>query len=396
MRHRQAGILVRIVVAAMAWLVAGLCASSAEAKPNPFAFYNASDAEMRGAPGALIRFESLALPSVYRAKAFRILYATRDYAGRPIASSAVVLVSDYAKADKRIIAWAHPTTGVARKCAPSLRSSPLESIEGVKDMIGAGYIVAATDYPGLGTPGPMGYLVGLGQARAVIDSVRATRQLLSLKGTVRYAVWGYSQGAHAALFAANIAASYAPELQLVGVAAAAPPTSLPALFDASSGSLEGRIISALTIQSWSRKYGASYNALVDPASRGVVGNVAANCVDDLGSKLDILAAQKPLEQRFFVRNPVQTPPWAGFMQQNSITGLRAGVPLFIAQGTADGLVKLPVTVGFLRATCRTGDAVKYLPLDNVGHGLVGRKSARAALAWIGDRFAGRPAPSSCR
>ena len=46
-----------------------------------------------------------------------------------------------------------------------------------------------------------------------------------------YAVWGHSQGAHAALWTGEIAAGYAPELQLKGVAAAAPPTNLAVLVD---------------------------------------------------------------------------------------------------------------------------------------------------------------------
>jgi len=38
--------------------------------------------------------------------------------------------------------------------------------------------VVFTDYPGLGTPGPHPYLVGESEGRAVLDSIRATRQLL--------------------------------------------------------------------------------------------------------------------------------------------------------------------------------------------------------------------------
>ena len=68
-----------------------------------------------------------------------------------------------------------------------------------------GHVVAATDYPGLGTPGPVGYLVGKGQAQAVIDSVRAARQLPDVGGSGRYALWGYSQGGHAVAYASLLA-----------------------------------------------------------------------------------------------------------------------------------------------------------------------------------------------
>lgn len=381
---------------ASAMLIAAGGLERSEAKPNPFQFYNISNAELNGPPGTLVRSQPLALPPFYRAKAWRILYVTRDYAGRPIASSGVVVVSDYVRDSRRMVAWAHPTSGVARKCAPSLRKSPIEAIEGIKELIGGGFIVTATDYPGLGTPGPMGYLVGLGQARAIIDSVRAARQLLDLRNENRFALWGYSQGGHAVLFAANHAPAYAPELSLVGVAAAAPPTNLPSLFLANYGSVEGRILIAMTLASWSKKYVLPLTSIATPASLPAIEQTAAQCVDDLGSQLDALFAQKPLEKAFLDRNPVSTPPWSALLQQNSVNGMRGGVPVFIAQGTNDQLVRNKVTLDFVRNVCRTGTKLKYVSLQNVGHGKTAERSAAAAVGWIADRFAGKSAPSSCR
>ena len=46
-------------------------------------------------------------------------------------------------------------------------------------MLRQGYVVVGTDYPGLGVPGIIHpYLIGVSEARAVIDSVRAARDLL--------------------------------------------------------------------------------------------------------------------------------------------------------------------------------------------------------------------------
>ncbi len=76
--------------------------------------------------------------------------------------------------------------------------------------------------PGLGTAGPHPYLVGLSEARAVLDSVRAAREIAGAGASDRFAVWGHSQGGQAALFSGLIADTYAPELRLAGVAAAVP------------------------------------------------------------------------------------------------------------------------------------------------------------------------------
>ena len=59
-----------------------------------------------------------------------------------------------------MIAWAHRTTGVIQACAPSRRAQLIVEIPGLADMLARGYVVAATDYPGLGTPGPHPYLIG--------------------------------------------------------------------------------------------------------------------------------------------------------------------------------------------------------------------------------------------
>ena len=66
--------------------------------------------------------ERIGLPRMYRAKAWRILYVTRDYKLAPILSTGIVVLPANAPANKaarKFIAWAHPTTGVAWKCAPS-------------------------------------------------------------------------------------------------------------------------------------------------------------------------------------------------------------------------------------------------------------------------------------
>lgn len=71
------------------------------------------------------------------------------------------------------------------------------------------------------------------------------------------------------------------------------------------------------------------------------------------------------------------------------------VPLFIAQGSKDAIVAAGVTRGFVDALCRRGAAVRFLPIEGGDHVSVGKRSADAAVAWVGDRFANRVALSSC-
>jgi acetyl esterase/lipase len=180
-------------------------------------FYDVSEADLAGAPGTIIRTAPLEVypPGV---RGYRVLYRSTGLNGEPIAVSGVIAIPGKKAANRPVVAWAHPTTGVARKCAPSLHHAPLDTIPGLKDMMANGYVVTATDYPGLGTTGPHPYLVGVSEGRAVLDSVRAARAFAEASAGEHFAVWGHSQGGHAALFAGELAATYAKDLKLVGVA----------------------------------------------------------------------------------------------------------------------------------------------------------------------------------
>ena len=81
-----------------------------------------------------------------------------------------------------------------------LMASVSQQMAGLRQLIEQGAVVAATDYPGLGTTGPHPYLVGDSEARAVIDSVRAAHNLPGAETGNSFAVWGHSQGGQASLF----------------------------------------------------------------------------------------------------------------------------------------------------------------------------------------------------
>jgi pimeloyl-ACP methyl ester carboxylesterase len=389
---------VRFTAIALFLLTAlGLAANlPAEAKPKPKELAIPASAQK---PGTLLSYDRIELPRNYRAKAWRILYVTRDYRMQPILSTGLVVLPDKAARipmDRTFVAWAHPTTGIARQCAPSLNGSPIKTIGGINDLVASGVVVAATDYPGLGTKGPVGYLVGRGQAHATIDSVRAAKQIPGVGGGKDFALWGYSQGGHAALFAASIAQDYAPELSLKAVAAIAPPTDLGTLLRANMDSIAGRILTSFTLSSWSVKYQAPLAPLVDGHAAALVQEVGRSCVDDLGGKLDALAAQKGLKENFLKDDPAEVAPWEDLMEKNSIFSLNARVPALIIQGISDDIVRPQVTTQFVRASCRAGARIEYVTLAGKGHGGAMQAGHKRATDWLAARLAGQPARSNCR
>ena len=142
------------------------------------ALYDVGVKEIPGRPGTVIRVWPLESGGPGNSDAFRFLYRSTDPKGKPIpVSGAIFIPSGPAPAGGRhIIAWAHPTSGVAPDCAPSLYPDRAGLIWNLREMLSEGYIVVATDYPGLGTDGVHPDLIGESAGRAVLDSVRAARR----------------------------------------------------------------------------------------------------------------------------------------------------------------------------------------------------------------------------
>jgi hypothetical protein len=184
--------------------IAGSSAAFAQTR-----FYRASVEDIAGAPGTLIHQEPMS-GAPLDAKSYRVLYRSTGLKGEPIAVSGVVVVprGPAPPEGRPIVAWAHPTTGIVPHCAPSLAHFFFQQVQGVRDMVERGWIVAATDYPGLGTPGPHPYLLGVSEGRAVLDSLRAAKILAGKEAGKRAALWGHSQGGQAVLFAGLLASTY--------------------------------------------------------------------------------------------------------------------------------------------------------------------------------------------
>jgi len=372
--------------------LAGVNAANAQT-----AFYRAPSSEVAGAPGTLVRQEVID-GAPLGATTYRVLYRSTGLNDKPILVSGVVIVppGDPPPGGRPIIAWAHPTSGVVPRCAPSLAIFLFEQIQGLRSFVRDGYVVAATDYPGLGTPGPHPYLVGTSEARAVIDSVRVAGSLPGAGGGKRFVVWGHSQGGHASLFTGVIAKSYAPELDLLGVAAAAPATDLVTLMNEDIDSVGGKNITAMTLWSWQRVFDANMDKVVDRRAIPAINQLAQECIEGPFDLKKRQRTEQPLEQNFLsVQHPSDVEPWHTLLAQNSPGALPPEIPVFLAQGTDDDIIHPKVTQDYAAKLCGAGSKVRILLMPNIGHSRAAQASTSALLDWAGDRFAGEPAPDDC-
>ena len=194
--------------------------------PTGDAFYNAPAGTPSGKPGEVVWISPL-VTQIPGAAGYKILYHSLSISDKDIFVSGLLWVPDDVKTDAPILSYSHGTTGLADSCAPSKTDGAGEAGAFAGLLLAKGYIVVATDYEGSGTPGVHPYVVGISEARGVLDAIRAARNLTGTAG--KSLVWGHSQGGGSALFSAELAPTYAPDDLLVGSVAGAPAVELKLL-----------------------------------------------------------------------------------------------------------------------------------------------------------------------
>lgn len=331
-------------------------------------------------------------------RAWRVRYRTMSDRNQPIEVTGMVIAPERPAAGPgRVIAWTHGMIGVAQRCAPSKDGTNFSMIPSLADVVRRGYTVVAPDYPGLGSDMVHPALVGVSTGRSVLDAVRAARDIRGANAGLRFAVWGESQGGHAALWTGQIARSYAPELNLVGVAAIVPPTDLARNMMESSDKRARALLTAYTGVSWSRHYGIPMTALGSRSTQNVMTRLADNfCIEThkkpkLGTILGIVTVQHAIRNLDLSKHQ----PWGRLMRENSVSASGIPSPLLIATGSADVIVAPAVVRDFAQRACRAGKTVRYLSIPGGEHATVARTEAQATLDWIDARFAGQRAPSDC-
>lgn len=364
-------------------------------------FYTPPTATPTEAAGSIIRSQPLSSVTLTGAAAHRVLYVSEDASGNRVHASAMIFfpTGQAPHGGRKVVAWAHPTAGMSDKCAPSRTADPLATLPWVQQMVDLGWVVTATDYAGLGTPGVQQYLVGAAEAHDVINSVRMARNFADAKAGTTYGVFGHSQGGHAALFTGELSRSYAPELKLVGVAGAAPAAEFLPLVKQQWNTAIGWVIGTEVMISWPATYpDLTVDQVISDAARRDYVHVAEDCMTQAGAAG---FAQEAAGHQVFAVDPATLPQWRRVMDEQTPEPLPKGLPVLVTQSVNDGVVISNTTALLQQKWCAAGSdlSVDWLgPLSSMPiqtHALTGQVSGAHVANWFQDRFAGRPTASSC-
>ncbi|GAB3604229.1 hypothetical protein GCM10027411_23050 [Microbacterium aureliae] len=372
----------------------------AEGAPVIDAFYD-PPAELPREHGMLIREDDFEGRQPVGATVRRILYTTIDARSAPAVGSALVIIPDGVSWQPRdVILWNHGTTGVARGCAPSLReaSATKWAIPALDEAIARGWVVVAPDYSGQGAPGVFPYLIGEGEAQSALDAVLAADEAFGVWLTDRVAVWGHSQGGHAALWTAQLAREYTPDLTVVGTAALAPVADPLAVARELAAPDPSPLLTVLI--SWVLvPYADTYPDVVledyvAAGARSIVREMTARCPSEPGVVVSVLAALGVSEDRPLYVGDLTGGALGARLAQNAATG-PFEQPLLVAWGTADEVIPPALQQGFVDRACADGAQVRwaiYGGTDHLGILLPSSRFLPLLIGWTEDRLDGGAGP----
>ncbi|GAB3484153.1 lipase family protein [Amycolatopsis cihanbeyliensis] len=379
-------------------LTAGAPVSAAPPQPAPpgDAFYQPPSPLPDGQPGEVIRWRpGTAGPAHETVDAWQVMYHSTDALGEPnVVTGTVLLGKDVDPATAPVVAMAPGTHGPAFRCAPSkmLSIGAFYEQPALEDLLGRGYAVAMTDYEGYHPEPDTTYVTGRAMGHAVIDVVRAAQRLpvAGLSAEAEVAFRGYSQGGGAAMWAGQMQPGYAPELNLVGVAAGGVPADLAQVSIQLDGGL-GFGLLAYALQGLDAAYPRlRLDSYLNEAGRTEFARMRQEActfellVDYRGRKLS----------EFTTASPVIQPEWMARIRENVLGGTPIEVPVFDYHATGDDLVWFPQAERLRRSYCDQGVPVTWRAYDT-DHITLVYTGNEAAHQFIADRFAGKPVTSNC-
>jgi hypothetical protein len=326
----------------------------------------------------------------------RVLYrSTSGDTGQPtvVSGSMYIPKTPVPEGGWPVVAFGHGTTGIDEPCAPSLSPSLLNMTTWVVTLIKKGYAVAFTDYQGLGAPGVHPYTDGKTEGLNVIDSVRALRHTFPNVSN-RWASFGGSQGGGAVWAADEQAATYAPELDLVGVVAMSPAADVSGIVDKA------------VAQTMTTDQAPAMIALVEVLARlhpdlnrdDYRSGAAAKYWDILTScsgakSLDRGAAAEQVKASDYVpHTPQAADRLRTLLKQWALPQQRLSAPLSIVYGGHDAIIDPQWTTDAIARACALGGTLVWDLQQDKDHGNV---DISPQFDWLADRFAGKPVQNEC-
>lgn len=358
-----------------------------------------------GQPGTLLSQEPLET-GITGARAWRVRYVSRDVNNVAHESSGLV-IAPQGKGDNRpILTWCHGTTGLGDAACPSAQPDPARElityfqpeatqqidygVPGLQGWIDDGWVVCATDYQGLGTPGMHQYTVNVTNARDAVYLAHAARTLGAGAGTVLGCA-GWSQGGGAAAAVAELEPADYGDLKLIGTVPISPgvgkialehPASVTAALANSNIPPDSHLVMVLAGTWAANPTKLTLAQAFTPLGEEIIQKAWNN--QPVHHLNDMIARMYRLKGAVLNPNPPNFSEWNNLIVAGSAAKKRPAAPVLVCIDTFDNGTVVPVSwqTAYADAVKQFGGTVETKEYPKDDHFSLPQSCIGDARAWL--------------
>lgn len=389
--------------AAQAW--PALAAPVAQPGADPF-YTEPAEAELQAArPGDVLRYREMSAKAYYlfpvKGRAWQLMYRSTDHKGRPVAAvTAALLPANAPASGRQLYVYNVAYDALTLNCAPSYEIAKGTALEQafIQSGLNKGWVTVVPDYEGLRSL----WTVGSNAGQAVLDAIRAAErfQPLGLGGSATpTVVTGYSGGSIASTWANELYRNYAPELNIVGVAAGGIPVDMGNV----ARKVDGKLFAGLymgAVSALARAYPeVDAEALTNDAGKAMMVKIQDMCAGQfLAGQPDVVGAfafQK-MSRYSAVPDILAVPAVKQVIAENRLGQRTPGAPTYLFNGMFDQVMPLDDVKGLVDTYCAQGVPTTFRQVlgEHITSAVLG---FQGAFDYLKDRMAGKPlGATSCR
>ncbi|GAD87620.1 triacylglycerol lipase [Nocardia asteroides NBRC 15531] len=412
--------LVTGVLAAATVVVAGPVAAEPAVTPAPViplppeldpGFYlPPADVVAATAPGAIIAARQVRIADFgllpVDVDAWQVSYRSNNSRDEAIPAVATLIKPrGQAPAPRKLLSVQLAEDSTAGYCAPSyaLQHLSVAPVAGqvvvpaeflfAQAALAQGWAVVVPDHQGPNSAYAAGPLAG----RITLDGIRAATSFAPLEAgpDAPVGLYGYSGGSIATGHAAELKASYAPELNIVGAAEGGVGADLGAALSMANNQATSGLVFAAVL-GLTREYpdfAAYLEQRLDPVGKTLSTLKAPLCVQYQSALLPFLNLTGMIGSD---GNPLDDSPVAAMLDDTRMGKSVPDMPLFVWHSAWDEILPLSATNTLVDTYCRDPRTSLTYTRDHASEHIVAEVvGGPAALLWLRERLDGVPAPTGC-
>ncbi|MFE7796409.1 lipase family protein [Nocardia sp. NPDC057440] len=397
-----ASILAAIAIVIAASVTIAPAAGANVPRPDADPFY-AAPADLADYPdGAITRSRRIPLYGLpLPVSAWQVQYRTNDASDRPVPGMTTVMVPNlpwFGPGERPLLSYQSAEDSLGTQCAPSYALRGGWEIGGINTWIDTpfmaaallrGWAVVATDYEGSQSR----FLDGVNSGRGVLDGIRAARALAQggIGPTSPLGAWGYSGGAFATLWAAQMQVDYAPDVRFAGITSGGVPADWPAIARGVDGTVQAGLAMLVVLALAQNNPDAGIVEMFNDRGRRMLAEDATACGWDL-----VLKYVNARVDDYTIEPNLLSHP--NFLAATGPQELGAGVPsapTYLYHSTTDDVIPVAGFTELVGRYCAQGADISFVHSLLPSHNPTAVGEAAGAMAFLADRFAGVPVAPGC-